>query len=153
MNGAHVGHDCIVGNHNVLANNALLGGHVQLGNRCFLGGGSAFHQFVRIGDYVMAQGLAGASQDVFPFSMLAVGVNELAGLNLVGIRRAGFAEGDRKEIKEVFRTVCRGGLNLKQALAKLAEREWGHAARLMIDFLSSKSNKGFCIRTRSASES
>ena len=69
INGTHFGHDCIVGNSNVFANNVLLGGHVEMGNNCFLGGGSVYHQFVRIGDYVMAQGLAGTSKDVPPSTM------------------------------------------------------------------------------------
>lgn len=145
MNGAHVGHDCIVGNHNVLANNVLLGGHVELGDRCFLGGGSVFHQFIRVGDYVMAQGLAGTSHDIPPFTMMA-GINEIAGLNAVGIKRAGFSSEDRKEIKEVFRLVYRSNLNLSQSLEKLAENEWGEAAGKLVNFLNSDSKKGFCLK-------
>ncbi len=145
MNGAHIGHDCIVGDHNVLANNVLLGGHVEMGNRCFLGGGSVYHQFVRVGDYVMAQGLAGVSTDVPPFTILA-GINEIAGLNAVGLKRGGFESEDRKQIKEVYRTVYRSDLNLKQALEKLSEQEWGEVAMLMVNFLKSDSKKGFCLK-------
>lgn len=146
MNGAHVGHDSVVGHDNVMANNVLLGGHVEMGNRCFLGGGAVFHQFVRIGDFVMAQGLSGTSHDVPPYTMLAGTDNEIAGLNVVGLRRGGFDAKERDEIKEVFKTVYRKQLNLKQALEDLEQRDWGKAARRLIDFLSSDSKKGFCLK-------
>lgn len=146
MNGSHLGHDCAVGSSNILANNVLLGGHVEMGNHCFLGGGSVYHQFIRIGDYVMAQGLAGTSHDIPPFTMLAGTDNEIAGLNVVGIKRGGFSTDDRKEIKEVFKTVYRSQLNLKQALEKLDEKQWGEASLKMINFLKSESKKGFCLK-------
>ncbi|MDF1814949.1 MAG: acyl-ACP--UDP-N-acetylglucosamine O-acyltransferase [Verrucomicrobiales bacterium] len=146
MNGAHLGHDCQVGNHNILANNVLLGGHVKMGNHCFLGGGSVYHQFIRIGDYVMAQGLAGTSHDIPPYTMLAGTDNEIAGLNVVGIKRGGFESEDRKEIKEIFRIVYRSQLNLKQAIEKIDERSWGDPAVVLINFLKSETKKGFCLK-------
>ena len=146
MNGSHLGHDCQVGNHNILANNVLLGGHVEMGNHCFLGGGSVYHQFIRIGDYVMAQGLAGTSHDIPPFTMLAGTDNEIAGLNVVGIKRGGFESPDRKEIKEVFKIVYRSNLNLKQALEELDKREWGDPASILVNFLKSDTQKGFCLK-------
>ena len=146
MTGAHLGHDCAVGDHNVLANNVLLGGHVEMGDHNFLGGGSVYHQFVRIGHYVMAQGLAGTSHDVPPYTMLAGTDNEIAGLNAVGIKRAGFSTEERKEIKEVFRIVYRRELNLKQSLDELGKSQWGAAATVLIDFLKSDTKKGFCLK-------
>lgn len=146
MNGAHLGHDCQVGNKNILANNVLLGGHVEMANHCFLGGGSVYHQFIRIGDYVMAQGLAGTSHDIPPFTMLAGTDNEIAGLNVVGIKRAGFDSPDRMEIKEVFKTVYRSQLNLKQAIQVLDQKSWGEPASLLINFLKSDTKKGFCLK-------
>lgn len=146
MNGSHLGHDCHVGSYNVLANNVLLGGHVEMGNHCFLGGGSVYHQFIRIGDYVMAQGLAGTSHDIPPFTMLAGTDNEIAGLNVVGIKRGGFESADRKEIKEVFKIVYRSQLNLKQALEELEKKDWGDPAGLLINFLKSDTKKGFCLK-------
>lgn len=145
MNGSHLGHDCRVGNHNILANNVLLGGHVEMGHHNFLGGGSVYHQFVRIGDYAMAQGVAGTSLDIPPFTILA-GINEIAGLNVVGIKRGGFETEDRKEIKEVYRIVYRSQLNFKQAKEKLDSREWGEPATIMINFLKSETKKGICLK-------
>ena len=94
----------------------------------------------------MAQGLAGTSHDIPPYTMLAGTDNEIAGLNVVGIKRAGFETDDRKEIKEVFRVVYRSQLNLKQALEELDKSEWRAPALVLIDFLKSKTKKGFCLK-------
>ena len=67
MSGAHLGHDVILGDKNILSNNVLLAGFVEVGNGVVIGGACAFHQFIKIGDYVMAQGLAGSSKDVPPY--------------------------------------------------------------------------------------
>lgn len=145
MNATHFGHDCHVGNNNIMANNVLLGGHVEVGDHCFLGGGSVFHQFVRIGDYVMAQGLSGTSLDMPPYTMMA-GINEVGGMNLVGIKRAGFSTDERKEIKEVYKLIYRSQLNLKQALEEIDKQDWGKTAKRMIDFVKTGTNKGICLR-------
>jgi len=89
MVGCHLGHDVVIGDSNILANGTMLGGHVHLGDGAFLGGGTGVHQFVRLGDRCMAQGHASISQDVPPFVLVA-NTNQVCGLNVVGMRRAGF---------------------------------------------------------------
>ncbi len=69
MVGAHVGHDCKVGNHVVFANNVLLGGHSTIGDNVVFGGGVAVRQFVRIGEGAMIVGLSGVRADVIPWGM------------------------------------------------------------------------------------
>ena len=86
MAGAHVAHNCHVGDHVVIANNALLAGHVAVGERAFIGGGCVFHQFVRIGRLAICQGGAAFSKDLPPFTT-GTGLNSVAGLNSVGLRR------------------------------------------------------------------
>jgi len=147
MNGAHIGHDCEVGDHNTLANNTLLGGHVLMGSRCFLGGGSAFHQFVRIGDYVMAQGLAAMTKDTPPY-VIAAGFNRIGGLNVIGLRRGGFDSAARKEIKEAFATVYQQKLNRKDFLEVAGKRDWGDAANVFFDFIRQESERCVCLRLR-----
>lgn len=145
MTGTHFGHDCVVGDNNTMANNVLLAGHVTMGNHCFVGGASVFHQFVRVADYVMVQGLSGFSLDLPPYVM-AAGVNYVAGINSVGLRRAGFDGNARKEIKEAFRMIYRSGKALKEALQEAESREWSEEAAAFFDFLRQESKKGFCIR-------
>lgn len=88
MAGVHLGHDSQVGDNVVLANNVLLAGHVHVADRAFIGGGCAIHQFCRVGEGAMIGGLARITVDVPPFSMVAER-DELAGLNIVGLKRRG----------------------------------------------------------------
>lgn len=144
MNGVHLGHDVVVGQHNVLANNCLLAGHVVVDDRCFLGGGSVYHQFVRIGSYGMVQGLVAMGQDLPPYTM-AVGTNQIGGLNAVGLRRNGFDKEDRAEIKRIFRLVYSEGKNLKQALEEAGTESWNPPAQAFLDFLRAESHRGICL--------
>ncbi len=147
MVGAHMGHDAILGDHCVVANNCLLAGHVVVGDHCFLGGGSVYHQFLRIGDHVMAQGNGAFSKDIPPFTMAAL-YNQLVGLNSVGLRRAGVPASERKELRGLFTEFFRGGNRLEEVLARAAARKWGACAERMIDFMSEASIKGVCTATK-----
>lgn len=149
MAGSHVGHDCVVGDDSTLANGAMLGGHVQLGDRCFLGGGCAVHQFVRIGDLVVTQGLSGFSLDVPPY-LMGAGINQIVGINAVGLKRAGFSHEKRIGIKEAFRRVFRTPQTLKEILASVRESETDPDVFRFYKFLSQDSKKGLCIRGRKA---
>ena len=120
---SHAGHDCIVGDHNILANSATLAGHVEVADHCFLSGQVAVHQFCRIGDYVMIAGVSGVPQDVPPYALADGHRARLMGLNVVGLRRNGFTQEQRSRIKEVYRLIFRSSLRLAEALA-LAEQQY-----------------------------
>jgi UDP-N-acetylglucosamine acyltransferase len=143
MAGAHLAHNVQVGNGVILANNVLLGGHVVVEDRVFIGGGSVFHQFTRVGRLAIAQGLSGFSKDIPPFT-IAAEVNFVAGLNVIGLRRAGLGTEQRAEIKEAFKLLYRSGRNTKQALAAAAEREWGAEAQEFFAFVAAASKRGIC---------
>lgn len=146
MAGAHLGHDVVVGDRNVVANNCLLAGHVTLGNRCFLGGGSVYHQFIRIGDFAMTRGNSAMSQDLPPFLMSAA-VNRIVGLNVIGLRRGGFNSEERAAIKRAFGLIYAGGLNLTQALAEVDQHgPWTGGAAAFLDFFRQQSHRGICLR-------
>jgi len=102
MTGSHVAHDCVVGHHANFANNAVIGGHVELGNHVTLGGNSAVHQFVRIGDHAFVGGMTGVENDVIPFGSCIGDRAELAGLNVVGLKRRGFS----RETIHKIRNAC-----------------------------------------------
>ncbi len=151
MTGTHVGHDSVLGHHNTLANNVLLGGHVQLGNHSFLGGGSCYHQFVRVGSYVITQGNSGFSLDLPPY-VIGSSINVVVGINVIGLRRAGFSAEDRDLIKKAFCQVYHSSTPLAEVLASI-EEDLPPAVKPFFDFLRSESKKGLCIRSRkSASE-
>lgn len=98
MTGAHVGHDCHVGDHVILTNNVALGGHCVVGDHVIIGGLSGIHQFVRIGDHAFVGGLSGVENDVIPYASVFGNRAVLKGLNLVGLKRRGF---DREKIDEL----------------------------------------------------
>lgn len=143
MVGCHLAHDVVLGNKNIIANAALLAGHVHVGNHTFMGGGSTFHQFLRVGDYCVAQGNGSFSQDI-PHYCAAALFNQLTGLNVIGLRRQGFTAEERGEIKDLFRLLFYSGLNLTQAVAKAGMRQWSDKARRLLDFMQGPSKKGVC---------
>ncbi len=147
MAGAHLGHNARVGDDVVIANHVLLGGYVEVGDRVFIGGGSVFHQFVRVGRGAMIQGLSAFSKDVPPFA-LGAERNLVFGLNVVGLRRAGFSAAERAEIKEAFRVLYGAGMNVSQALAAARERTWGAAAAEVFAFAEGAKKRGLCAFKR-----
>ncbi|MEO0794989.1 MAG: acyl-ACP--UDP-N-acetylglucosamine O-acyltransferase [Verrucomicrobiota bacterium] len=104
MANSHVGHDCEIGDRVVLANGVLLGGHVTIGSNVFIGGNAAVHQFCRIGEGAMIGGVARITYDVPPF-VTAANENEVAGLNLIGLKRRGFSPEEINDLKRCYRAV------------------------------------------------
>jgi UDP-N-acetylglucosamine acyltransferase len=151
MAGAHVGHNCLIGNNVVIANNCLLAGHVRVDDGAFLGGGSTFHQHMHVGRMVMVQGSSAFGKDLPPF-VIAAERNSVFGVNVVGLRRAGFSTKDRDEIKAAFKLVYLSGLNIAQALEKAAAMNFGAAAREFIDFVANAKKRGICPLKRGADE-
>jgi UDP-N-acetylglucosamine acyltransferase len=143
MVGAHVGHNCEIGDEVIIANNCLLAGHVIVHDQAFLGGGSTFHQFMRIGRLAMVQGSSAFGKDLPPFTMAAER-NAVFGLNIVGLKRAGFTANERDEIKEAFKLVYLSGLNIYQALEKAASVNLGPLAREFFDFVAAAKKRGLC---------
>jgi UDP-N-acetylglucosamine acyltransferase len=113
---SHVGHDCQLGDHNLLANGATLAGHVELDHHVFLSGQVAVHQFCRIGAFAMVAGVSGVPQDVPPYVTADGHRAHIVGLNTVGLRRNGFTLAQRRLIKAVYRLLFRSGLPLHVAL-------------------------------------
>lgn len=143
MTGAHLAHNVSLGSDVILANNVLLGGHVQVADRVFIGGGCVFHQFVRVGRLAICQGLSAFSKDVPPFTTAAER-NGIAGLNVIGLRRAGFSAIQRAEVKEAFNLIYRRGLNISQALAAVKELTLSAEAREFFEFVAAAKRRGLC---------
>jgi UDP-N-acetylglucosamine acyltransferase len=148
MVNTHLGHNCILGNGVVIANDALLAGHVRIDDRAFVGGGSRFHQGIRMGRLVMAEGRF--TKNLPPF--LAAAKNEVYGMNIVGLRRADLGAAERDEIKRAFKLLYRSGLNTKQALEKAAETEFGPIGREFFDFVANAGKRGIVGYGRGAVE-
>lgn len=145
MAGVHLAHDCQVGNNTILANNCLLAGHVTVGDHVFLGGGAGLHQFVKIGNYAMSQGNCAITQDLPPYCM-CYGRNQLAGLNSVGLKRAGFTPDERKEIKRLFTLLLGSGKNLSEALQEAETQNWSERAQILLNAVKTPSKKRVMTR-------
>ncbi|WP_462319878.1 acyl-ACP--UDP-N-acetylglucosamine O-acyltransferase [Halochromatium sp.] len=132
---SHAGHDCQVGDDNILANTATLAGHVELAHHCFISGQVAVHQFARIGAYCMIGGLTGVSKDIPPF-LIANGQRAvLVGLNLVGLKRNGFSAEQRTRIKAVYRLIFRSGLRLADGLLEAKTRHPSLETNQIVEFI------------------
>jgi len=112
----HIAHDCVLGDHVVVASLAGLAGHVEVEDGAVIGGVTGVHQFARIGAYSMVGGSSRLLQDAPPFLLVAGSPATVHGLNTVGLRRAGFSSETRRELKIAYRTLYRSGLNVSQAL-------------------------------------
>lgn len=145
MVNAHVAHDCLVGDHVVMANNATLGGHVVLGDYVVIGGLSAVHQFVRIGAHAMVGGMSGVEQDVIPFGVVMGDRARLSGLNLVGLERRGFEREDIQSLRSAYRALFGPDGTFAERLEEVSKIHT--ASRLVaqvLDFVRDKSNRGLC---------
>ncbi|MFT4524899.1 MAG: UDP-N-acetylglucosamine acyltransferase [Granulosicoccus sp.] len=115
----HVAHDCIIGNHVILANATTLAGHITIGDYAIIGGMSAVHQFVRIGSHAILSGGSLALKDVPPYAKTARYPLSYSGVNSVGMKRRGFSVEKIREIQEIFRVIFLKHYNVTQALSYL----------------------------------
>lgn len=137
----HIGHDSTVGGYNVIANAVLIAGHVTIGNRSFLGGSSVYHQFIRVGDLAMVQGNSALSSDLPPYC-IGHGTNLLAGLNVVGLRRAGLDSEARLELKRLYRQVFQHPLGPVKAATALLPETQSTSGRTFLSFIAATGSKG-----------
>lgn len=145
MGNSHVAHDCNLGDNVILANSVLLAGHITAHSNCILGGGAVFHQFIRIGELAMVSGNAAMSYDVPPFVM-ALERNQIKGLNIIGLRRAGYSSSDVQDLKKLYHLIlaARGNpVELAEQVRK--EGEYGHsrAGQIFLKFFEEESLRGF----------
>jgi UDP-N-acetylglucosamine acyltransferase len=152
MANAHIAHNCLIGDYVILGNGALLAGHAEVQARAFISGNCLVHQFCRVGTLALMQGGAAISIDLPPFCVAQRG-NEICGLNVIGLRRAGFTGEERLELKRLYRALFRSGKNLRAALAGAQKEFSGAAAKTMLEFVGA-AKRGVCsdVGARGSSE-
>jgi UDP-N-acetylglucosamine acyltransferase len=143
MTNAHVGHNCRLGNDVALVSGALLGGHVQIGDRTIVSGNTALHQFVRVGTLAMLAGVAAIVQDVPPFA-LTDHWGRVAGINLVGLKRAGYTAEQRADVKRAYRLLYRSGIPNREIVDVLRREPRTDALAPLIEFLEVSTPRGLC---------
>jgi UDP-N-acetylglucosamine acyltransferase len=142
MAGAHVAHDCRLGDRIIIANNVALAGHVEIEDGAFLSGGVVVHQFCRLGKLAMIGGNSKIVQDCLPFVITDGMPGRARGLNLVGLRRAGYRSAEIHKLKQAYRILLRSGLPLEKAIDELSVLG-SPAVEHLIGFVK-KSKRGFC---------
>lgn len=146
MVGCHVAHDCIVGDKVVMANNASLGGHVKVGDFVFVGGLVGVHQHTRIGRYSFIGASAMVTKDVIPYGSVWGNHAHLEGLNLVGLKRRGFAREVINELRTAFRLLFADEGTFQERIEDAA-RDHGSSPEVMeiIDFIRADANRPLCL--------
>ncbi len=139
---SHVAHECILDDHVILANNVALAGHVEIEKGAFLSGGVVVHQFSRVGCYSMTGGNAKVEKDVLPYFLVDGVPARTRGLNLIGLKRAGFSADSLRKLKQAYRLLFRGGGRLEERLSELRRLDAPEVLHL-VEFVEA-SQRGFC---------
>ncbi len=147
---SHVGHNSLLGDRIIVANGAQIAGHVTIADSAFISGNCLIHQFVRIGRFALMQGGSVATQDMAPATILR-GVNELCGLNMVGLRRAGITSAERLELKRLYHFLFRSGRNLSIAVQEATPLFTTPLALETLQFIAS-TKRGICSGARTTNE-
>ncbi len=142
MINSHIAHDCQIGNHCILANNATLGGHVELDNHVIIGGMTAVHQFCVIGSHVMVGGCSGVAQDVPPYVIAQGNHATPHGVNYEGLKRRGFSKDALQAIRNSYKILYRNELRLEDAKNEIEAIAKTHPeVQLFVDFFA-RSTRG-----------
>ncbi len=118
---AHVAHDCLIGNHVIMANAATLAGHVEIADRANIGAYSGVHQFCRIGFEAFVGGYSVVVKDAMPFATIQGNHAKCYGLNRVGMKRRGYSKDVIQKLNHAFHLLLTAKLNTTQALEKIKE--------------------------------
>lgn len=143
MTSGHIAHNCRIGSRAVIASCALVAGYVEVDDEAFISGGVVIHQYSKIGRLAMIAGNTRVNSDVPPFFMYADFNIAAKGLNLVGLKRAGFAPTEIQALKAAYKILYRSGLKLEEALRRIESEVATEHAGHLVRFIRS-SERGIC---------
>ncbi len=150
---AHVAHDCKVGNYVIMSNNATLGGHVRVGDKVVMGGFSAVHQFCRIGSYAFISAMSGINKDVPPYVKVFGIPAKIQGVNIIGLRRAGFSKEEIRKISQAIAFFLDAPATIKEVIQELKEIFKDEpVVNKLITFLENPSKQGIMRKRPSEGE-
>ncbi len=143
MTSGHIAHNSAIGSNTVIASCALVAGHVEVEDQAFISGGVVVHQYSKIGRLAMIGGNTRVNLDVPPFFLYSGFNVEAKGLNIVGLKRAGFSLEQVSRLKKAYHALYRSGLLLEDALAKI-EKELADENTLHLVTFIRRSSRGIC---------
>lgn len=143
---SHVGHDSHLGDRVIMSNNVMIAGHVSVGNNVIFGGASAVIQFTRVGDHAFVGGMAGLENDLIPFGLVTGNRASLGGLNLIGLKRAGFPRDHIHALRAAYKTLFESneGTLRSRTEAIAAETADQPLVKIVTDFILAKEDARFC---------
>ncbi|MEL6569133.1 MAG: acyl-ACP--UDP-N-acetylglucosamine O-acyltransferase [Pseudomonadota bacterium] len=145
----HLGHDCDIGDNNVMANCVQYAGHIKTGRHVWAGGSAAVHQFTEIGDYAFVGGGAILVEDVIPFGMVAGNRASLQGLNIRGLTRRGFTRSDLHEVRRAYKAIFQGSGTLLERMQR-AEIDFSGNSNVsqLLEFIRKDRKRPLCLPER-----
>ncbi len=147
MISSHIAHDCVIGDHVILANNVTLAGHVTIEEHAIIGGMSAIHQFVRVGAHAMIGGMSAIEKDIIPFGMAFGERANLAGLNIVGMKRRNFTKDDMNALRSAYDMIFveNNDLTFAERLHHVGEAFAENViVSQLVNFLKTDSSRAIC---------
>jgi len=146
MVGSHVAHDCVVGDHVIFANNATIGGHVMVGDHVMIGGLAAIHQHSRIGKHAFVGGMAAVANDVIPYGSVQGNHAQLAGLNIIGLKRRGFTRDQIHDLRNAYRLLFAWEGTFQERVEDVAQ-QYADRPEVMdiVDFIRAESSRSVCM--------
>tara|TARA_R110002072_G_scaffold149612_2_gene297510 strand:+ start:5564 stop:6355 length:792 start_codon:yes stop_codon:yes gene_type:complete len=146
MVGVHIAHDCIVGDHVALANHVAVAGYAVIGDHVISGGHTGVTQFTRIGRHAFLGGMALANADVIPYGFVTRNPAHLEGLNLVGLKRRGFARDVIREMRTAYRLLFAEEGTFQERISDVSQLYPENApVREIIEFIQSDETKKLCM--------
>ncbi len=143
MTSGHIAHNCRIGSKTVICSCALVAGYVEVEDGAFISGGVVIHQFSKIGTLAMIGGNTRVNSDVPPYMLCSDFNAAVKGLNVVGLKRAGFRRSDIVELKKAYQILFRSGLKLDEALRRIEAECAGEHPRRLVEFVR-RSERGIC---------
>ena len=143
MTSGHIAHNCNLGSNIVVASCALIAGYAEIEDQAFISGGVVVHQYSKIGRLAMVGGNTRVNSDLPPYFLYSDFNVAVKGLNLVGLKRAGFSREEIGLLKSAYRLLYRSGLKQEEALARIEAELVSEHTRHLVDFIR-KSKRGIC---------
>ena len=143
MTSGHIAHNCTIGDDTVIASCALIAGYVDIGNQAFISGGVVVHQFSKIGRLAMIGGNTRVNSDAPPYFTFSDFNIAAKGLNLVGLKRAGFKHDEISRLKTAYKLLYKSGLKLEEALRRIETEIPSEHTHHLVEFIRS-SKRGIC---------
>ncbi len=142
MGGVHIAHDCHLGNNVIMVNNSGCAGHVTIGDNAIFSGSSGAHQYTRIGEGAFIGGMTGVENDVIPFGLVIGNRGHLAGLNIVGLKRAGVGHEQIHALRKAYKMLFDKSGTFAERVDNVAD-QFADVALVMkiVDFIRTDSDR------------